>query len=172
LQCVAVCCSVLQCVRRVCFLFFGAERVLQLVCCSMLQCVAVCCSVLQCLAVSAAFSSALKYDTCIKRDLYTSKETYRQRLRTKNYGLSGHICALSSAQRYDAGVKRDVYTSKETYIQQKRPIHIKRDPSKRPRHSFPFYVYQKRPIFMKRDLYTSKETPQRDQYIGSPFLRR
>jgi len=34
--CVAVCCSVLQCVAG------GA------VCCSVLQCVAVCCSVLQC----------------------------------------------------------------------------------------------------------------------------
>ena len=37
LQCVAVCCSVLQCVL---------QRVA--VCCSVLQCVAVCCSVLQC----------------------------------------------------------------------------------------------------------------------------
>jgi len=35
-QCVAVCCSVLQYVA---------------VCCSVLQCVAVCCSVLQCVAV-------------------------------------------------------------------------------------------------------------------------
>ena len=57
LQCVAVCCSVLQ--RRFCI--HGCERstdlrvggdacVLQCVamCCSLLQCVAVCCSVLQC----------------------------------------------------------------------------------------------------------------------------
>jgi len=36
LQCVAVCCSMLQCVQCVA------------VCCSMLQCVAVCCSMLQC----------------------------------------------------------------------------------------------------------------------------
>jgi len=41
LQCVAVCCSVLQCVAVCC-------RVLQCdaVCCSVLQCVAVCCSVI------------------------------------------------------------------------------------------------------------------------------
>jgi len=50
LQCVAVCCSVLQCVAlSVCC------SVLQClaVCCivSVLQCVAVCCSVLQCVAV-------------------------------------------------------------------------------------------------------------------------
>jgi len=146
--------------------------------------------------VSAAFSSALKYDTCVKRDLYTSKETYRQRLRTKNYGLSGHICALSSAQRYDAGVKRDVYTSKETYIHEKRPIHIKRDPSKRPIHRFPFssalrydacvkrhiytsketYTHQKRPTKLKRDLHTTKENIQRDlwtfQTYSTPHLRR
>ena len=36
--CVAVCCSVLQCVQ-----YFA-------MCCSVLQCVAVCCSVFQCLA--------------------------------------------------------------------------------------------------------------------------
>jgi len=63
LQCVAVCCSVLQCaatsgrdktlvIRRL----YIAEiccSVLQCVavCCGMLQCVAVCCSVLQCVAV-------------------------------------------------------------------------------------------------------------------------
>jgi hypothetical protein len=39
LQCVAVCCSVLQCVA---------------VCCSVWQCVVVCCSVLQCVAVCLA----------------------------------------------------------------------------------------------------------------------
>jgi len=39
LQCVAVCCSMLQCV---------AVRSVVAECCSVLQCVAVCCSVLQC----------------------------------------------------------------------------------------------------------------------------
>ena len=45
-QCVAVCCSVLQCVGGV--LQSVAE------CCSVLQCLAVSCSVLQCLAVSCS----------------------------------------------------------------------------------------------------------------------
>ena len=55
LQCVAVCCSVLQCVavilRNVKYIsqFFSMKHIL--VCCSVLQCVAVCCSVLQCVAV-------------------------------------------------------------------------------------------------------------------------
>ena len=69
LQCVAVCCSVLQCgdivvsilriwcdfivgviLRwRLCVLCSVLQRVA--VCCSVLQCVAVCCSVLQCVAV-------------------------------------------------------------------------------------------------------------------------
>ena len=63
MQCVAVCCSVLQCVAvnyRMCDLLIGAKRgsmkialmfcsVLKfvVVSCSVLQCVAVCCSVLQ-----------------------------------------------------------------------------------------------------------------------------
>ena len=61
LQCVAVCCSVLQCVAesRKDFgplLSRPARRLLSVlqcaaVCCSVLQCVAVCCSVLQCVAV-------------------------------------------------------------------------------------------------------------------------
>jgi len=64
-QCVAVCCSVLQCGavvgrRSALFLSFSVLQcvaawcsVLQCVavCCSMLECVAVCCSVLQCVAV-------------------------------------------------------------------------------------------------------------------------
>jgi len=45
LQCVVVCCSVLQCVQC------GTA-----VCCSVLQCVAVCCSVLQCVAVCSMCS--------------------------------------------------------------------------------------------------------------------
>jgi len=56
LQCVAVCCSVLQCVV--------GDQVKQMtvdirniVCCSVLQCVAVCCSVLQCVAVCCGGSS-------------------------------------------------------------------------------------------------------------------
>jgi len=55
LQCVAVCCSVLQCDddgedvewRQLCC---SALQCVTL-CCSVLQCVAVCCSVLQCVAV-------------------------------------------------------------------------------------------------------------------------
>ena len=42
LQCVSVCCSVLQCGDR------GRTHFCVAVCCSVLQCVAVCCSVLQC----------------------------------------------------------------------------------------------------------------------------
>ena len=43
LQCVAVCCSVLQCV--------AVRFEVDLMCyCSVMQCVAVCCSVLQCVA--------------------------------------------------------------------------------------------------------------------------
>jgi len=52
LQCVAVCCSVLQCVVHIHSLYTRVRepRVLQCVavCWSVLQCVAVCCSVLQC----------------------------------------------------------------------------------------------------------------------------
>jgi len=64
LQCVAVCCSVLQCVAVryllssgwVGYVFIHCKSVLQCVecvaeCCSVLQCVALCCSVLQCVAV-------------------------------------------------------------------------------------------------------------------------
>jgi len=62
LQCVAVCCSVLQCVatsefietRDACVLAMEyVAGVLQCVavCCSVLQCVVVCCSALQCGAV-------------------------------------------------------------------------------------------------------------------------
>jgi len=48
LQCVAVCCSVLQCVVEM------VQRIAQFhkvgtLCCGVLRCVAVCCSVLQCL---------------------------------------------------------------------------------------------------------------------------
>ena len=50
MQCVAVCCSVLQCDAIVYDAFSGVltfEKCVA-VCCSVLQCVAVCCSVLQC----------------------------------------------------------------------------------------------------------------------------
>jgi len=50
LQCVAVCCSVLQRVAA---------------CCSVLQCVAVCCSVLQCVAVCGITRSYVYYDPYI-----------------------------------------------------------------------------------------------------------
>jgi len=52
LQCVAVCCSVLQCVavyRKIDISFFAVY-------CSVLQCVAVCCSVLHCVAVCCSVS--------------------------------------------------------------------------------------------------------------------
>ena len=49
LQCVAVCCSVLQCVAVHIGLEANVHTILSCgACCSMLQCVAVCCSVLQC----------------------------------------------------------------------------------------------------------------------------
>ena len=48
LQCVAVCCSVLQCINGMVVHTQGAGVDL---CCKVLQCVAVCCSVLQCVAV-------------------------------------------------------------------------------------------------------------------------
>jgi len=62
LQCVAVCCSVLQCVALGAL---GKARVLSgrcvavvlqcvAVCCSVLQCVVVCCRVLQCVAAGVA----------------------------------------------------------------------------------------------------------------------
>jgi len=67
LQCVAVCCIVLQCVayasskcceltgnpmdsNESCWVFQGEATIYLAVCCSVLQCVAVCCSVLQCVA--------------------------------------------------------------------------------------------------------------------------
>jgi len=55
LQCVAVCCSVLQCVliTRWSLAHTSLGSWLKAVCCSVLQCVAVCCSVLQCVAVCA-----------------------------------------------------------------------------------------------------------------------
>ena len=46
MQCVAVCCSVLQCVAVASVDVFDCE-----VQCSVSQCAAVCCSVLQCVAV-------------------------------------------------------------------------------------------------------------------------
>jgi len=59
LQCVAVCCKLLQFVVAECYsvLLCDAVRMLFLhdlsiaVCCSVLQCVAMCCNVLQCVAV-------------------------------------------------------------------------------------------------------------------------
>ena len=52
-QCVAVCCSVLQCVEKA----NVGRNVLQYaaVCCSVLQCVAVCFSVLQCVAYTHSY---------------------------------------------------------------------------------------------------------------------
>jgi len=51
LQCVAVCCSVWQCVLHVNLRRDIAVAVIIVVWCRALQCVAVCCSVLQCVAV-------------------------------------------------------------------------------------------------------------------------
>jgi len=66
LQCVAVCCSVLQCVavyqERSCTLVLQARiiAIYVAVCCSVLQCVAVCCSVLQCVAVCSSVLQRVK----------------------------------------------------------------------------------------------------------------
>ena len=75
LQCVAPCCSVLQCVAVRCIVWSGQQckhectwlvkiegSVLQCVavCCSVLQCVAVCCSVMQCVAVCGVNSNTHK----------------------------------------------------------------------------------------------------------------
>ena len=51
LQCVAVCCSVLQGVAVCCSVLRCVA-----VCCNVLQCVAVCCSELQCVAVCSSVS--------------------------------------------------------------------------------------------------------------------
>jgi len=58
LQCVAVCCSVLQriaaallCIRIYLTICSLSSLLIYTVCCSVLQCVAVCCDVLQCVAV-------------------------------------------------------------------------------------------------------------------------
>ena len=58
LQCVAVCCSVLQCVQHrstsisLTAPYVGCSALMQCVAaCVLMQCVAVCCSVLQCVAV-------------------------------------------------------------------------------------------------------------------------
>ena len=60
LQCVVVCCSVLQCVAMSSLIIKLSVAVLEdvcsvwqcvAVCCSELQCAAVCCSVLQCVAM-------------------------------------------------------------------------------------------------------------------------
>jgi len=65
LQCVAVCCSVLQCVLWYILhrcATFDQYRALQCVaeCCSVWQCVTMCCSVLQCVAVFAVCGSVLQ----------------------------------------------------------------------------------------------------------------
>jgi len=64
LQCVAVCCSVLQCVAVECMYLLSVLQCVA-VCCSVLQCVAVCCSVLQCVAVccSRVYVSAKQVGT-------------------------------------------------------------------------------------------------------------
>ena len=50
MQCVAVCCSVLQCAQLISVCLAVCRQFIA-VCCSVLQCVAMCCSVLQCVAV-------------------------------------------------------------------------------------------------------------------------
>ena len=50
-QCVAVCCSLLQCVAALHTLSLSPGVHDRVVCCSVLQCVAVCCSVLLYVAV-------------------------------------------------------------------------------------------------------------------------
>jgi len=74
MQCVAVCCSVLQCVAvrwsfgtvtTVTSIFLWACSVLQCVavCCRLLQCVAVCCSELHCVAVCWSVGTANTMNT-------------------------------------------------------------------------------------------------------------
>jgi len=64
LQCVAVCCSVLQ------SLLECNPKSEVVVCCSVLQCVAVCCSVLQCVPESSRMQSKMmsRCDYVIKTD--------------------------------------------------------------------------------------------------------
>ena len=59
LQCVVVCCSVLQCVAVVVSLHRASSRPKDIVCCSMLQRVARYCGVMQCVVVSC---SVVQYD--------------------------------------------------------------------------------------------------------------
>ena len=87
LQCVAVCCSVLQRVaaaaatskacelsallkaaqEKVCCSMFGSMlQCAAVIFCSVLQCVAVCCSVLQCVAAAAAASKACEVSTLLR----------------------------------------------------------------------------------------------------------
>ena len=69
-QCVAECCSVLQCVVGVavrcsalqCIAVCSSVFQCVAVCCSVLQCVAVCCSVLQCVAVCCRGVCTDKHD--------------------------------------------------------------------------------------------------------------
>jgi len=152
----AVCCSVLQCA---------------VVCCSVLQRVAACCSVLFVCSLSTIRSveaaPCAKIHKDAKRDLYTSKETYKwDQLRPtssydtdvkKDVNTSNAICVHQ---------KRPLYVSKETYIHQMRSVDITRDPD----------MYQKRPIYKKRPMYhkyvlcTSKETNmsiKRDIYTSN-----
>jgi len=60
LQCVTLCCSVLQFAQTVPYVQCNAVCCIALqcvaVCCNVLQCVAVCCSVLQCGAVCSDFA--------------------------------------------------------------------------------------------------------------------
>jgi len=75
LQCVAVCCSVLQCghVSSACchvYIFTPHTPSYLMcvgvkVCCSVLQCVAVCCSVLQCVAVCCSVLQCVAVWSCI-----------------------------------------------------------------------------------------------------------
>jgi len=76
LQCVAVCCSVLQyvvkivCVRDAPPAPLFSHRyvhVLQCVsaCCSVIQCVAMCCSVLQCVAVCCCVLQCVVFFLCV-----------------------------------------------------------------------------------------------------------
>ena len=98
-QCVVLCCSVLQSVAECC-------RVLQsvAVCCSVLQCVAVCCSVLQCVAVCC---SVLPYEPTNSMGPRTCKRgpTYRTLLQKMWKGPTSprtptvvdHVCDVTAA---------------------------------------------------------------------------
>jgi len=78
LQCVAVCCSVLQCAAVIVMNTTCIERALCMegvaVCCSVLQCVAVCCS--------NSHEHYIHREGTVYGGTYTSRETYISKMYT------------------------------------------------------------------------------------------